>query len=149
MMRIAVAIDAARASELALRAAVAEARAHGGSVDVVYVYRATEPVAAFPSQPRRDLDRGDPAVVQRRAQKALDTWLDGIDIDTSGVEVNRVVLCAANTARTLIERSADYDLMCIGSRRVGVFRDLRPTVVSEQVARRAHCSVLIARGPLA
>ncbi|WP_184640228.1 universal stress protein [Streptomonospora salina] len=49
--------------------------------------------------------------------------------------------------RTLIERSIRYDLICVGSCRTGAFRDLRPSVVSEPVARRAHCSVLISRGP--
>ncbi|WP_084723421.1 universal stress protein [Streptomonospora alba] len=149
MMRIAVAIDAARASARAMRTAVDEARAHGGGIDVIYVYREAAPVAAFPSFPEKGRDRRDPSASERQARAALDDWLDGLELDVGDVEVNRVVLTGANPARTLIERSSQYDLMCVGSRRTGVFRDLRPSVVSELVARRAHCSVLISRGPQA
>ncbi|GAA4896495.1 universal stress protein [Streptomonospora salina] len=61
--------------------------------------------------------------------------------------MNRGVFTGATPVRTLIERSIRYDLICVGSCRTGAFRDLRPSVVSEPVARRAHCSVLISRGP--
>lgn len=147
MMRIAVAIDAASGAARAVRAAVEEARAHGGTVDVIYVYRASEPLAAFPSHPGKGRDRFDPEAAEQRAVEALGTWLDGLDIDFGDIEVRRIVLKGTNPARTLVDRSADYDLLCVGSRRTGAFRDLRPTVVSEQVVRNAHCSVLVSREP--
>ncbi|MDA8372273.1 MAG: universal stress protein [Nocardiopsaceae bacterium] len=145
MMRIAVAIDAARGSARAVRAAVREAQAHGGSIDVIYVYRDADPLAAFPSYPEKGRDQRDRKAAEQRAADALRNWLDSLDIDFGDVEVNRIVVKHANPARALVERSGDYDLLCVGSRNRGVFPDLRPTVVSEQVVRNARCSVLISR----
>ncbi|NYE48429.1 nucleotide-binding universal stress UspA family protein [Spinactinospora alkalitolerans] len=146
-MRIAVAIDAANGAARAVRTALEEARAHGeAAIDVIYVYRASEPLAAFPSYPQKGRDQVDPKVAEQRATEALEAWLDGLDVDFGGIEVRRIVTGASNPARALVERSGDYDLLCLGARRTGAFRDLRPTVVSEQVVRNAQCSVLISRG---
>lgn len=146
MTKILVGVDASEASEEALKRAVEEARWRDAPLEVVYVFQPPEQVSAWPVLPEHGKDRApDIEKLRKEAATKLDEWLDGLDVDFSGLEVERMVLAHHKSAHALIERSKEADLVVVGSRGRGGFAGLRLGSVSEQVMRHARCPVLVIR----
>ena len=145
MKRIVVGVDASPPSVEALRRAVEEAQARDGTLEVVYVFTPPDPITAWPVPPDMGEDEVDVEAERQKAEERLGQWLEGIDVDLSGVEVEWTVIADRRPSRALVERSADADLMVVGSRGRGGFAGLRLGSVSEQVTRHAHCPVLVVR----
>lgn len=146
MTRILVGVDASEASVDALKRAAEEARWRDASLEVVYIFEPEQHVTAFPVLPERGSDKIPDLEEQRKnATESLGKWLDDVDIDFDGIEVEHSVLAERKIAQALINRSKDADLVVVGSRGRGGFAGLRLGSVSEQVTRHAKCPVLVVR----
>lgn len=144
MDRIVVGVDASDASVEALGLAAEEARLHGAKLEVVFAFEPPERGVAFPVPPQAG-DRSDQRAAQDYAEGQLEQWLHDLDISFEGLDVAHTVVPDQRPSRALIQRSEDADLLVVGSRGRGGFRDLRLGSVSEQLVRHAHCPVLVAR----
>ncbi len=146
MTRILVGVDASDASIDALKRAAEEARWREASLEVVYIFEPHQQVTAYPVLPEHGTDRAPDMEQQREdARKSLGEWLDEIDVDFDGIEVEHSVLAERKIAQALIDRSKEADLVVVGSRGRGGFAGLRLGSVSEQVTRHARCPVLVVR----
>lgn len=145
MTRVLVGVDTSDASIEALRRAVDEARWRDAALELLYAFSPPEPIAGFPVPVERGTDRVDMDAEYNKARDHLAAWLAGLELDTDGLEVEWTVVADKRPSRALVDRSADADLTVVGSRGRGGFAGLRLGSVSEQVARHAHCPVLIVR----
>ncbi len=146
MNRILVGVDASEDSIEALRRASEEARMRGAVLEVVYVFHPPEQVTAFPVPPTKGKDQEvDLETARKKASDDLGAWLKDIDVDLEGIEVEWSVLADRRPSRALVERSAEADLVVVGSRGRGGFRGLKLGGVSEQVTRHAKAPVLVVR----
>lgn len=146
MDRILVGVDASKGSIEALRYAADEARMRSAVLEVMYVFDPPEQVTAFPVPPTKGRDLGATLEEKRsRARQDLGRWLDDIDIDFEGIDVEWSVLADRRPSRALVERSANADLVVVGSRGHGGFAGLKLGSVSEQVTRHAKAPVLVIR----
>ena len=141
MGRVLVGVDASAHSVEALRRAAEEARWRDHNLEVVYAYAPREQAAAFPVPPpqRRSEDE------LKEANVKLGAWLEELDVDLSDLKVTWHVAANRKPSRALIERSADSELVVVGSRGHGGFRGLRLGSTTEQVVRHALCPVLVVR----
>lgn len=145
MSRILVGVDTSPPSVEALRRAVEEARWREASLEVVYAFAPPEPMAAFPVPVERGSDRRDVEGEREKASQKLTEWLEGLDIDFSGVSLEVSVVADRKPSRALVERSPEADMIVVGSRGRGGFSGLRLGSTSEQVTRHARCPVLVVR----
>lgn len=145
MNKVLVGVDASDASVDAVRRAAEEARFRGATLEVLHAFHPPEQVAAFPALPEKGKDKADPDKAQAEADASLAAWLDKIDVDLEGLEVTRSAVADHRPAMALVDRSKDAELVVVGSRGRGGFAGLRLGSVSEQVARHAHCPVLVTR----
>jgi nucleotide-binding universal stress UspA family protein len=76
----------------------------------------------------------------RRGREKLDQLL--ASVDTEGLVVDPVVT-AVTAPQALVDRSADCDLLVVGSRGRGGFRGLVLGSVSMQCVLHAHCPVTV------
>ena len=76
----------------------------------------------------------------QRAREKLDRML--ASVDTEGLELDPVVT-AVPAPQALVDRSADCDLLVVGSRGRGGFRGLVLGSVSMQCVLHAHCPVTV------
>ena len=76
----------------------------------------------------------------QRAREKLDRML--ASVDTEGLELDPVVT-AVPAPQALVDRSADCDLLVVGSRGRGEFRGLVLGSVSMQCVLHAHCPVTV------
>ena len=141
MSKVLVGVDASQGSVEALRRAAEVARWRDYTLEVVYAYPPNEELSAFPVPPPQH----DRAGELKKANETLGTWLDQLDLDLSDLEVRWHVVANRKPARALIERSAEAELVVVGSRGIGGFRGLLLGSTSEQVVHHAMCSVLVAR----
>lgn len=147
MTRILVGVDASEASVEALDRAAAEARWRDASLEVLYAFAPPEPMAAFPVPVERGTDVRDVEAEREKASRWLAEWIDGLDVDFSGIEVELSIVADRKPAHALVERSDGAELVVVGSRGRGGFAGLRLGSTSEQVTRHAHCPVLVVRDP--
>lgn len=137
---ILVGVDGSPGSRAALRWAVAEAALRGASVDALITWQtpnyAYAGVAVMP--PVTELGEA--------AAAALDDTIATERAELSGAEADveiRPVVVEGPASSHLIERSADADLLVVGSRGYGGFRGLLLGSVSHQCASHAHCPVVV------
>lgn len=142
--RVLVGVDASPGSVEALRRAVDEARWRDATLEVVYAFAPPERSAAFPAMPADDSE-AELERAQQRAAEWLDQWLESLEIDFAGVELDKRVVANRKSATAIIDRSGDADLIVVGSRGRGGFAGLRLGSTSEQVTRHAQCPVLVVR----
>jgi nucleotide-binding universal stress UspA family protein len=145
MQRIVVGVDASPPSVEALRRAAEEARARSARLEVVYVFAPPEPMSAWPIPPDYGEVEMDVEAERSRAEERLGAWLEEVDVDLADMDVEWSVIADRKPAHALVERSAEADLIVVGSRGRGGFAGLRLGSVSEQVTRHAHCPVLVVR----
>jgi len=141
--RIVVGVDGSKPSREALRWALAEAGRREAIVEAVNVwhYPAVTYVPGIvptPAFAREDFV----AAAKAELDEAVDAVLgEGAG---SGVELRRVVLEGAAVER-LVERSDGAELVVVGNRGRGGFRELLLGSVAHQCSAHARCPVVIVR----
>jgi nucleotide-binding universal stress UspA family protein len=143
--RILVGVDASPASVQALERAADEARMRDATLEVVHAFNPPDQSTAFPVLPERGTDKADLEAEREKANAKLGRWLEESEVDLSGLNVEWSVLANNRATEVLIDRSADADLVVVGSRGRGGFRGLLLGSTSEQVTRHAKCPVLVVR----
>lgn len=135
MERIVVGIDGSEHSAKAVRWALAEARAHGATLDVVMAWH-------WGNQRHADPDaRFDPSYNEESAAEALEAYLEAAIGDDRDQVRARPVLDLP--ARALLDAGADADLLVVGSRGQGGFKGLLLGSVSQQIVTHAPCPVVV------
>jgi nucleotide-binding universal stress UspA family protein len=142
MSRIVVGIDGSRDSQLALEWAVGEAMVRQLPLTVLSVYH---PVAAYWGG--AVLVPEDPSVADRARDEAREATEKALalfgDERPDHVTVEAVTGVAAEE---LVSASKDAAMVVVGARGSGGFARLLLGSVSDQVARHAHCPVVIIPG---
>jgi nucleotide-binding universal stress UspA family protein len=133
--RIVVGIDTSPQATRALEWAVEEARLRDAVLEVVHAYPAAE-IMAYPAilamPPQQELEAAATAEVDGILEK----------VDTSGVPLVRTVR-SGGAAGVLCNAAEGADLMVVGARGLGGFKELLLGSVSHQVATHARCPVVI------
>ena len=171
MTRIVVGLDASSHSKTALAWAAGEARLREATLQVVYAFHARE-VAAPEYVPSEhglpgsavspSLDAYDAAAVagpdmsstlrdrsrfeeaaRTRAAELLGSAVYELRDALAGLEVERTVIDDRHPAEALVELSGDADLLVVGSRGRGGFRQLLLGSVSHAVVLHAVCPVVV------
>jgi nucleotide-binding universal stress UspA family protein len=130
MRKIVVGLDGSSGSASALRWAQHEASVHGASLTALYAWSLLGQPGAFVP----DFD-------QARALEVLQGW---IDAEPSSTTTAPEVVCDL-PASALVDASAQADLIAVGSRGLGGFKELLLGSVSSAVAERAQCPVAVVR----
>jgi nucleotide-binding universal stress UspA family protein len=136
---IVVGIDGSPSSRDALLWAIHEARCRGASVTAVSAWMVPREAywgALIPSSLPADLERA--------AAKVLATMVHELETEAQGVQVVPKVL-EGEPAEVLIEKAKDAQMLVVGSRGLGGFRELLLGSVSQQCAHHATCPVVIIR----
>jgi nucleotide-binding universal stress UspA family protein len=138
---IVVGVDGSGTSMLAARWAAREAESRHAALVLVSAW--DMPTFGFSfgtASATEDLIKS----LQRSAEDNVGDALDEVREVASDVEVATHVV-EGQAAGVLIDASRDADLLVIGSRGLGGFRDLLLGSVSEQCANQAACPVVIVR----
>jgi nucleotide-binding universal stress UspA family protein len=145
---IVIGIDDSENARAALRWAIEEARLRGVPVQAVHAWE--PPIVApvvdvgpVPPGPLLDL----PVLMKemkRAAEELAERVVSEVADEASGVEV-RPVAVEGRPASALVEAAEGADLLVVGSRGLGGFKDLVLGSVSHQVASHAPCPVVIHR----
>lgn len=143
-MAIVVGIDGSEGSKNALRWALAEARLRGTTIDAVYAWSIPYLGAAYTWAPAYD----DETLKSLRAtgRQLLDTTVDHVAGASSKVEVRRRVIEGPPGA-VLVEAAGDAEMLVVGSRGLGGFKELLLGSVGHQCAQHASCPVVIIHQP--
>ncbi|MEX0869054.1 MAG: universal stress protein [Nitriliruptoraceae bacterium] len=150
MHRIVVGIDDSTGARQALTWAVAEARLRDAALEVVHVYDPVPTAWAYAdgellsASRAAALDR-DIEDARRTAEEHAQTMVANAIGDIADLSVETTVVEGFRPAEELISRSANADLLVVGSRGRGGFAGLLLGSVSQQCATHAHCPVVIIR----
>jgi nucleotide-binding universal stress UspA family protein len=128
--RIVVGVDGSDGSRRALVWAAEEARLRKSVVVAIHVSPTTDPGL---------IDR-----LEESAEKLLAQEIEQVDSDDLTIE-GRVV--SGPTADALISAAEEADLIVVGTRGLGGFKELVLGSVSHQVAHYSHCPVVIVPSP--
>ena len=136
MQRIVVGIDGSETARRALAWAVGEARLRQAQLDVVHAWQMPNLVGgpyavAFEPLPYEEL-----------ARSTLAEAVKGQDMSGLSREV-RPMLVYAGAATAILQASEGADLIVVGSRGLGGFKELLLGSVSHQVTHHARCAVVI------
>ena len=171
MARIVVGVDASPDSKKALTWAAEEARLRQAGLRVVYAFHARELAAPeyVPTEhglvgggvnpPLDGYDAGsvaqpdmtstlrDRSRFEEAARSTADDVLSSVLYELrdalAGVEVERVVIDDRHPAEALVESSNDADLLVVGSRGRGGFKQMLLGSVSHAVVLHAACPVVV------
>jgi nucleotide-binding universal stress UspA family protein len=133
--RVMVGVDGSAPARAALEFAVGEARLRDAVLEAVMAVQLPDYAWIDPYGvriPEEDM--------LQRARERLDRML--ASVDTEGLELDPVVT-AVPAPQALVDRSADCDLLVVGSRGRGGFRGLVLGSVSMQCMLHAHCPVTV------
>jgi nucleotide-binding universal stress UspA family protein len=139
--RIVVGVDGSETAELAVRWAAREAHLRGATLELVTAWEVA-PVAygygyvAIPEDFLKEL-----------AKTAEDTIAAAVEVvrrEAPDAEVHTKVVEGPAT-RVLLDQAEGADLLVMGSRGLGGFRELVLGSVSQQCAHHARCPVVIVR----
>lgn len=128
-------IDGSDSAHRALAWAVAEARLRQAQLDVVHAWQMPNAggayAMAYAPQPFEDA-----------ARSTLDEAIKSQDLNGLPVEV-RPLLILAGAATAILQAAEGADLIVVGSRGLGGFKELLLGSVSHQIVHHARCAVLI------
>ncbi len=148
MAKIVVGVDGSESSKAALRWAVEEARLRGATLHAVHAWElplspGEDPsyVAVGEATEEHDLERVARSL-DVAASEALGASLEGVD--TSGVEL-RPESVQSSPADALLRAAEDAEILVVGSRGRGGFRELLLGSVSQKVVHHAPCPVVVVR----
>ena len=136
-------VDGSEGSLGALRWALEDSVAHAAEVHALIVW--SSPYTSY-SAPLLPVDQ---TKIADEARNRLDTAVEAV-LRGGGDELRRVPLVRevveGTPARALLEYSAGADLLVVGSRGLGGFRDLLLGSVSTQLAHHSRCPLVIVPG---
>jgi nucleotide-binding universal stress UspA family protein len=138
MAGIVVGVDGSGHSRKALERAAAEAACHGVPLNVLVIHQAVRDVYGAASHYQEDASQT--AKAKEAAQAETDEVVAGLDAKPASVTVTAVHGLPADE---LIKASQGADMIVVGRRGAGGFARLLMGSVSDQVARYAHCPVLL------
>jgi nucleotide-binding universal stress UspA family protein len=139
---IVVGVDGSDSSRAALHWAHDEAAHHGASLTVVTAWHLptlpmSPPFGAIPAE-------GYDVQPKRNALAVLEALVAGLEAREPAVDV-RSVIVEGNPAKVLIERSAECDLLVVGSRGLEGFSGMLLGSVSQHVVAHAECPVVVVK----
>jgi nucleotide-binding universal stress UspA family protein len=138
---IVVGVDGSETSLLAVRWAAREAMTRGSALRLVAAWEMPTFGFSFGAVAySEDLFKA----MRKTAEDNLADALDQVRERTADVDVTTEAV-EGNAAGVLLQAALDTDLLVIGSRGLGGFRDLLLGSVSEQCANHASCPVVIVR----
>jgi nucleotide-binding universal stress UspA family protein len=161
---IVVGVDDSPGARKALAWSVVEAKLRGAPLQVVYVHKPAEELTApmyFPSQYAAPSlptgSAGEPSqedlagvlraqgVLREAARGRADEFLEALlgEVDTAGVEVQLTVVEERHPADVLVDLSSDAELVVVGTRGRGGFRELVLGSVSHATVLHASCPVVV------
>lgn len=135
MERIVVGIDGSDTANRAMAWAVAEARLRQAQLDVVHAWQMPNAAGAYAIA-------FEPQPLEDAARHTLDETIKSQDVSGLPVEV-RPLLIFAGAATAILQVAVGADLIVVGSRGLGGFKELLLGSVSHQIAHHARCAVLI------
>jgi len=138
MAGIVVGIDGSRHSERALEWAMKEAALRQVPLTVLTVYPLVRNILGHADAFPQDAERLEST--RAAAQEATDKALAAMSGDRPQVTVEAL---SGLPAEVLVKAAADADMIVVGSRGAGGFERLAMGSVGDQVARHAHCPVVI------
>lgn len=138
MGRIVVGVDESTGAAAALRWAVREADVRGWSVTALLAWGFLDQRHAIVGEPF------DPSYGESGAVVALDSIVAAAVGTVCAATVERKVVCDL-AARALLEASSEADLLVVGARGLGGFRELLLGSVSQQCLHHATCPVAVVR----
>ncbi len=138
MKRIVVGIDGSEGSKAALRWALDEAKVHDATVEALFAW----------SYLNQSAPGGEflPSYSEEDAKAQLNQTINEVVGTQSEVTIEKTIICEL-PARALIEASKRADLIVVGARGLGGFRELLLGSVSHQVASHVACPVTIIKLP--
>ena len=140
--RIVVGVDGSDESVAALEWAAQEARSRGAVLTIVTAWQFPHsaylglPGAMIPDELGEDLEWGAKETQADALHRALPSGA-GVPVETLVVE--------GPPASVLIDAASGADMLVVGSRGLGGFRELLLGSVSQQCAHHASCPVVIVR----
>jgi nucleotide-binding universal stress UspA family protein len=140
--RIVVGVDGSPSAGEALRWAVRQAQLTGAGVEAVIAWHLPLMAGGYAWPPVGVLESTD---FGQLAGRVLDSAITEALGPAAPVPVTRVVT-EGNPAQVLLDRSADADLLVVGSRGHGGFAEALLGSVSQHVVHHAACPVVIIRG---
>ncbi len=148
MGHVVVGIDDSDGARRALAWAAQEAQLRGAALEVVHVFDPVPTAWAYAdgeliSASRAAALEEDIAQAREEAHKRASAMAKEAVADLDGVEVNAEAIEGHRPAEVLIERSANADMLVVGSRGRGGFAGLLLGSVSQQCATHATCPVVI------
>jgi nucleotide-binding universal stress UspA family protein len=139
--RIVVGVDGSETAELAVRWAAAEARERGATLELVAAWEVPTNAYGFGFAPiTEDVVKG----LMKGADENIGKALDEVRNEAGDIEVMTTIR-EGQAAGVLLDESKDADLLVVGSRGMGGFRELLLGSVSQQCAHHATCPVVIVR----
>jgi nucleotide-binding universal stress UspA family protein len=145
--RIVVGVDGSEQARRALAWALDEARLRRFVVTAVHAYT-IPPVLLSPAPgPLAPTVPPDPELGERlheSAERLLERELE--EANAEGVDVERRVV-SGPAAEALLLAGRDADLLVVGTRGLGGFKELLLGSVSNQVTNHAPCPVVVVPGP--
>ena len=139
--RIVVGVDGSETSRLATRWAANEARLRGADLELVSAWEIpTYDFGLGLTGSSEEIMKGLLQVAQHHLDAATEEAQAGggsLKVETRAIE--------GQAARVLMDASRDADLLVVGSRGLGGFRELMLGSVSQQCADHAGCPVVIVR----
>jgi nucleotide-binding universal stress UspA family protein len=143
MAVIVVGVDGSEGARVALDWAAAEARLRGARLRAVYAWHL--PAAAYGSGgfvPAMGPTWEDD--LEQAATAALASALEAATETLAGIEVERRV-GEGSASTVLTDAAEDADLLVVGSRGLGGFKELLLGSVGHQCAQRSPCPIVIVR----
>jgi nucleotide-binding universal stress UspA family protein len=140
---VVVGYDGSNGAEAALRVALSEARARGATLRVVGVWHVTAPLKGSTAAPTNAAKLGEE--VRTGLTRAIDAAVAGLRAEAPELAVEGAVR-EGQPAAVLTDEAEGADLLVLGSRGLGGFRELLLGSVSHQCAQHARCPVLIVPG---
>ena len=144
MAGIIVGVDGSHDAHRALEWAMQEAAARHAPLTVITVHQVA--ASAWTGAPIF-LPVDEPAAEQARQAAEEAVAKAAAQLGQSQPVAVTVRAVSGLPARELIEAARDADLLVVGSRGGGGFARLMLGSVSDQVARHAHCPVVVVPGP--
>lgn len=137
MATIVVGVDGSSGAHAALRYAAREAKDKHATLRVVSAW--TFPTMAYAGGIAPPID---PTVFEERAADVAQEATASAAEEIKEVPIEMVVQ-EGQPADVLVEAARDADLLVVGSRGLGGFKELLLGSVSHQCAQHAHCPILI------
>lgn len=142
-MSIVVGVDGSEGSKVALRWALVEARLRQTSVEAVsaWSFPSARMYAWAPPFDQETLDS-----FRAMAEQVLAETVSEVAGESAGVEIKRTAI-EGSAGSVLVERAKGAELLVVGSRGLGGFKELLLGSIGHQCAHHAPCPVVIVPQP--